>query len=63
MAKIQTETRYNDTSFVLVRAIKNLRMFISRDDSICIIVDSNDEVLFEIEAYCAQNSGFLQEKK
>lgn len=34
--------------------------YISENDNVCIICDDNDNVLFKINAECAQNFGFLK---
>lgn len=61
MKKISTEVRFNSRGFDLMQENKGLRLFFSRErEDYCIIVDKDDNVLFEIMANCGQNEGFLQ---
>lgn len=61
MGKITTEIRYKEMSFDFIREVKETKMYISRDSCYAIIVNEDDEVLFEISADCAQNVGFLRD--
>lgn len=60
MEKITTEIRYKDMSFDFIREVKGMRMYFSKG-SYAIIVNQDDEVLFEISADCSQNVGFLND--
>jgi hypothetical protein len=62
MAKIVTETRYKDMSFLFVREVAGLKMYINgSENDFCIIVDTEDNVLFELRAGCSQNFGYLED--
>ena len=61
MKKITTEIRYSEMSFELIREVKGLRMFFTKESDYCIIVDKEDNVLFEINADCGQNIGYLED--
>lgn len=59
--KITRETRYKGMSFHFVREVKGLKMYLDEHDSYAIIVNKDDEVLFEVSADCNQNLGFLRD--
>jgi hypothetical protein len=62
MSKIVTEVRYKDTSFNLIKEVNGLRMYMNGSESdFCIIVDTEDNVLFELRAGCSQNYGYLED--
>ena len=61
MNKITTEIRYKDMSFNLIREVKGLKMYFDEDCAYCIIVDKDDNVLFELRADCGQNVGYLED--
>jgi hypothetical protein len=62
MKKITIEFRFNDTTFTFVRGNGGLRLFISVDQTVCIIVNgATDEVIFEITAGIYQGMEFLQD--
>ena len=60
MKKITTEIRYSEMSFEFIREVNGLKMYFNKDQDYCIIVDKEDNVLFEINADCAQNRGYLE---
>jgi len=47
--KLITKYTYKDIQFELVQSKNNLRMFFNESDCYCIIVDHNNDVIFEIE--------------
>lgn len=57
MGKITTEIRYKDRTFELRRTLHSyqLRLFISKEEDYAIVVNDDDEVLFELEAYSVFN--------
>lgn len=61
MNKIKKEIRYKELSFDLIRQVKGLKMYFDTDSSYCIIVDNDDNVLFEIRADSCQNGGILED--
>ena len=61
MKKITTEIRYSEMSFEFIREVKGLKMYFNKDQDYCIIVDKEGNVLFEINADCAQNTGYLED--
>lgn len=48
MNKITIEVKYNEMLFELVKEVGELRMFFSKEQDCCIIVDKFDNVLFDI---------------
>jgi hypothetical protein len=48
-------------SFDFIREVKEMKMYFSKECDYAIIVNKNDEVLFELSAECSQNTGFLQD--
>ena len=58
MNKITTEVRYKDMSFTPIRTVGELTMYFTKYADYVIIVNNNNEVLFEIEAEYNQGSGF-----
>jgi hypothetical protein len=62
MNKITKEIRYKNMSFNFIREVKGMKMYIEQDDcAYCIIVDKDDNVLFEVRAECGQNVGYLED--
>lgn len=61
MAKITTLVIYKDMSFNLIRESNGLKMYINEYRDYCIIVNDNNDVLFELKADCSQNLGSLQD--
>lgn len=59
--KITTKIRYMDMSFDFIREVKGMKMYFTTDCSYAIIVDKNEEVLFELRADSSQNTGFLED--
>jgi len=57
--KISLQTIYKTEIFHLEREVKGMRMFWNKNENYCIIVDKDDNVLFEIGTDCAQNCSFL----
>jgi hypothetical protein len=58
---ILTQIIYKNDRFILEREVKGMRMFWNDCEDCCIIVDKDDNILFAIEADCAQNSAFLRD--
>ena len=52
---------YKDRIFSFIREVNGLKLFLSLDSSIAIIVNSNNVVLFELRADCLQNCGFIED--
>lgn len=61
MKKITTEIRYSEMSFEFIREVKGLKMYFNKEQDYCIIVDKEGNVLFEINADCGQNTGYLED--
>lgn len=61
MSKITKQVRYKDMSLEFIKEVKGLKMYFTHDATYCVIVDKEDNVLFELRAECAQNSGFLED--
>lgn len=61
MNKITTEVRYKEASFKFVKEVNNLKLYISTDQTFCVICNQEGDVLFEIKAECGQNVGYLFE--
>jgi hypothetical protein len=61
MNKITTEIRYKDMSFDFIRGVEGMKMYFSTDSYYAIIVNKDEEVLFELKAECSQNVGFLED--
>ena len=61
MKKITTEIRYSEMSFGFIREVKGLKMYFNKDQDYCIIVDKEGNVMFEINADCGQNMGYLED--
>lgn len=61
MKKITTEIRYSEMSFEFIREVKGMKMYFNKDQDYCIIVDKEGNVLFEINADCGQNMGYLED--
>ena len=61
MKKITTEIRYSEMSFEFIREVKGFKMYFNKEQDYCIIVDEEDNVLFEINADCGQNMGYLED--
>ena len=61
MKKITTEIRYSEMSFEFIREVNGLKMYFNKDQDYCIIVDKEGNVLFEINADCGQNIGYLED--
>lgn len=61
MNKITTEIRYKEMSFESHGERSGIRLCINKDSNYCIIVDKDDNVLFEVAVDCAQNMGFICE--
>tara|TARA_R110002020_G_scaffold295366_1_gene511031 strand:- start:363 stop:560 length:198 start_codon:yes stop_codon:yes gene_type:complete len=59
MAKIIKEYRFEGNTYTLQSEKNGIKYFGNGEDSIALIVDENDNVLFKIVADCAQNTGFL----
>ena len=59
--KITTEIRYKEMSFDLIREVKGMKMYFNKDYSYAIIVNKDEEVLFELRADCGQNVGYLED--
>jgi hypothetical protein len=59
--KITTEIRYKDMSFDFIREVKGMKMYFNTECSYAIIVNKDEEVLFELRAECGQNVGFLED--
>jgi hypothetical protein len=59
--KITTEIRYKEMSFDFIREVKGMKMYFNKYHNYAIIVNKDDEVLFEVAADCNQNSGFLED--
>jgi hypothetical protein len=53
------EATFNGEAFYLRKEAKGIRLFESEDSTSCIGTDERDNILFLIEAECAQNMGFL----
>jgi|LakMenE01Jun11ns_1017448.scaffolds.fasta_scaffold9355912_2 hypothetical protein len=62
MNKMTTEIRYKGMFFNFMREIKELKMYFSTDCSYAIIVNKDEEILFELRADCVQNVGFLEDE-
>ena len=56
-----TQIIYKNGRFTLEREVKGMRMFWNDWNNCCIIVDKDDNILFTIEADCAQNCAFLKD--
>jgi len=59
--QVTTSYTYNQEEFDLIREEENLRLFINTDCTYAIIVNSQNQVLFELKASCSQNVGFLDD--
>jgi hypothetical protein len=59
--QVTTTCTYNQEEFDLIREVENLRLFINTDSTYAIIVNSQNQVLFELKAFCSQNVGFLDD--
>ena len=57
--EITTRKMYKDELFILEREAKGIRMFWNGYNNHCIIVDKDDNILFEIGADCNQNFAYL----
>lgn len=60
MKKITTEIRYSEMSFEFIREVNGLKMYFNKNQDYCIIVKEGN-VLFEINADCGQNMGYLED--
>lgn len=49
MNKITTEIRYKDMSFDFIKKVKGMKMYFNNDCSYAIIVNKDEEVLFEFD--------------
>lgn len=59
MAKIESVFQYEGSTY-RIKAQKNaLRIFVQEDGERALVVDKADDVLFIINADCAQNFGFI----
>lgn len=48
-------------SFDFIREVKGMKMYFNKDCSYAIIVNKDEEVLFELRADCGQNCGYLED--
>ena len=53
--EISIQKMYKNEMFTLEREARGIKMFWNRHENNCIIVDNDDNVLFEIGADCNQN--------
>ena len=59
MKKIESKFRYDGNDYELYFHKKGVKCYISEGMGTALITDKDDNILFEISADCAQNSGFL----
>lgn len=66
MAKLEKVFIYNGVQFTPIDSTtvkstgRRIVAYKSNEDSVCLICDENDNILFEISADCSQNLGFLR---
>ena len=60
--KYQPEIKEDDKVVKkFIREVKGLKMYFNKDQDYCIIVDKEGNVMFEINADCGQNMGYLED--
>jgi hypothetical protein len=60
MNKITIEYRYRNETFTLLKEANNLRLFTTKENNVTLIVDKNDNVLFEIQSECNHSESWLE---
>ena len=59
MAKVESKFIYNGDEFSLEFETKAIKIFVSDNDSVALVCDNENNVLFEIGCDCSQNTAFL----
>jgi hypothetical protein len=60
MAKVETAFRYKERIYHLMATEGYLKCFICEESEVCLITDNEYNVLFELQADCSQNTGYLK---
>lgn len=50
----------NKKGFALMFNKNNIKAYLNAQDDVLIVTDNNDNILFEVNADCGQNSGFMK---
>lgn len=62
MAKVELKFIYKDEQFDLEFENKSIKCYTNSSSSFAVITDKDNNVILEVTADCAQNSGFLEVK-